>query len=339
MNAVDVIVPCHRYGHFLKQCVDSVLTQSAVSVRVLIIDDASPDNTAEVASKLARSDARVSLVRHESNKGHIATYNEGIDWVRADYLLLLSADDYLLPGALSRATRLMDKHPEIGFTFGNVIVLHEQGGRELTDLLRCKDGKRVFSGSEFMVQSGVRNLVFTPTAVVRTKLQKQLGGYLSELPHSGDMEMWLRLAAHGSVGFIESPQAVRRRHACNMSLGYMTQGWLPDLKQRKAALDCFFGSCADVIPHSAQLRGRLLYLLGCDAICRASEAFNEGEQDLAERLCSFAISVSSGVTRSLPWIKLACKRRMGLRMWRSLQPFAECLRLSTRFDATKQVES
>src|SRR5207253_8052097 len=96
-------------------------------VRVLIIDDASPDNTAEVAAELVREDPRVSFIRHIENKGHINTYNEGIEWASADYMLLLSADDYLLPGALSRATGLMEAHPEVGFTFGKAIELSDSG--------------------------------------------------------------------------------------------------------------------------------------------------------------------------------------------------------------------
>ena len=108
MSSVDVIVPCYRYGHFLRGCVESALAQTGADVRVLIIDDASPDNTAEVATELAKEDSRVSFFRHAVNKGHIATYNEGIEWVSGDYMLLLSADDYLLPGALARAAELMD---------------------------------------------------------------------------------------------------------------------------------------------------------------------------------------------------------------------------------------
>src|SRR5215475_2150920 len=123
MRSVDVIVPCYGYGHFLRQCVASVLTDSARNVRVLIIDDASPDNTAEIANDLVRQDHRITFARHKFNKGHIDTYNEGIDWASAHYMLILSADDYLLPGALDRAVRLMDAHPEVGFTFGNVIEL------------------------------------------------------------------------------------------------------------------------------------------------------------------------------------------------------------------------
>ena len=72
-----------------------------VDVRVLIIDDASTDDTPQVGQTLASTDSRVQFRRHDANKGHIATYNEGLlGWAAARYSLLLSADDALVPGAL-----------------------------------------------------------------------------------------------------------------------------------------------------------------------------------------------------------------------------------------------
>jgi len=91
----------------------------------LVIDDASPDNTAEVATALAREDPRVTVIRHATNKGHINSYNEGIEWALGITCCFFSADDYLLPGALSRAADMMDANPEVGFTFGNAIELSD----------------------------------------------------------------------------------------------------------------------------------------------------------------------------------------------------------------------
>src|ERR1700674_981559 len=179
MATIDVIVPCYRYGHFLRQCVRSVLEQSGPSVRVLIIDDASPDNTIEVAIDLAREDARVTVIQHARNNGHIATYNEGIERASADYMLILSADDYLLPGALDCSAKLMDAHPEVGFTFGRAIALEGCGAtRRIPDV--AGTAGRILTGLQFIELSASHNIVPTPTAVVRTTLQKRLGGYRSE---------------------------------------------------------------------------------------------------------------------------------------------------------------
>src|SRR4051794_40019596 len=100
MSQVDVVIPCYKYAHFLPGCVGSVLAQDGVDVRVLVIDDCSPDDTAEVAAGLRAADPRVEFRRHAVNRGHIATYNEGLlEWAAGDYVLLLSADDMLTPGA------------------------------------------------------------------------------------------------------------------------------------------------------------------------------------------------------------------------------------------------
>jgi glycosyltransferase involved in cell wall biosynthesis len=320
MSSVDVIVPCYRYAHYLRECVSSVLGQSVKQLRVLIIDDASPDNTAEVAAELAKEDSRVTVIRHSTNKGHIATYNEGIEWVSADYMLLLSADDYLLPGALRRAVNLMDVSSDVGLTFGKAIVRHDRDrAGDMHGIDRSED-YRILSGLEFIELSGASNIVPTAAAVVRTALQKRLGGYRPELPHSGDMEMWLRFAAHGSVGMFEAHQAVYRRHDGNMSAPYLSRSGLQDLLQRKAAFDCFFETCGPAVPNSSQLRFRLFRLLGREAIGFASAAFNEGEMEVSEQLSTFALAVCPQVERSLPWIRLAGKRSLGLRRWRALRP-------------------
>lgn len=326
MSTIDVIVPCYRYAHFLRQCVESVLTQPGPEVRVLILDDASPDNTAEVAAELAKNDSRVTVRSHSTNLRHIATYNEGIEWVSADYMLLLSADDYLLPGALNRATHLMEQNPNVGFVFGNAVELHEHARRQHTDVVPCYNGERILSSQEFFRLSGARNIVPTPTAVIRTELQKKVGGYRPELPHAGDMEMWLRLAAHAFVGFVEEPQAVYRKHSENMSLTYVEHSLLPDLEQRAMALNQFLDACADVLVDTPWLRQYLFYLLALDAVHEASSSFNRGQLDICESLLAFARRTSSGVTRSMPWAKLACKRQMGLTLWLALQPIANGVR-------------
>jgi hypothetical protein len=329
MSSVDVIVPCYRYGHFLRECVESVLTQSLKHVRVLILDDASPDNTSEVGAELAREDSRVTLVRHHVNKGHIATYNEGIDWVSADYMLLLSADDYLLPGALDRAATLLDAHSEVGFVFGRAVELDTGGTRSQTESIAGNAGKsaaRVLTGIQFIELIGPRNIVPTPTAVVRTALQKRLGGYRFELPHSGDMEMWLRLAASASVGILEALQAVYRCHEVNMSHAYYRQNRLPDFQQRKAALDCFMESCGHMLSNAEHIYSRMLRSLSYDAVGCASGAFNDGEMELSDQLAQFALRVFPGVKKSLPWTKFACKRQLGLKGWRAVQPAVAGLR-------------
>jgi glycosyltransferase involved in cell wall biosynthesis len=337
LRRIDVFIPCYNYGRFLRQSVNSVLGQGGVDVRVLVIDDASADNTPEVAAALAREDPRVTVIRHSTNKGHINTYNEGIGWASGDYMLLLSADDYLLPGALRRAADLMDAHPEVGVTFGNAIELSDSGNEIPINFINVakNSDKRIFEGREFIELCGADCLVATCTAVVRTELQKRLGGYRHELPHSGDVEMWLRFAVHASVGFISAYQGVYRQHKSNMSTAYYfisdgriiykKGGRLGDLQQRKSALDCLSEHCNDVVPGSEHLCRRLYWRLSELAVRRASWAFNEGETEESRELSDFALSVCPEIKSSSAWVALTCKRWMGGRIWRAVRPVAAAI--------------
>jgi glycosyltransferase involved in cell wall biosynthesis len=308
MSSVDVIVPCYRYGRYLPQCVQSVLTQLGPTVRVLIIDDASPDDTSEIASDLARGDSRVTFWQHASNKGHIATYNEGIEWVSADYMLLLSADDYLLPGALGRAAKVLDAHPEVGFTFGEALRIDDSSVTAQPSNPEDTNSVQILSGMQFIRLCAASNIVPSPTAVVRAGLQKRIGGYRPELPHSGDMEMWLRFGSQAAVAKIGAYQAVYRRHSQNMSLSYMENAWLRDLEQRKAALTCFFEFCADKLPDCEQLRRKLLRSLACTALGCANHALGRDEVKSCDQLMQFATSVYPQAKRSLRWMRLSLKR-------------------------------
>jgi len=310
MSSIDVIVPCYRYGQFLEECVTSVLAQPGPSIRVLVIDDASPDNTKEIATELARRDSRVTLLSHSSNRGHITTYNEGIEWASAKYLLLLSADDYLLPGALQRATRLMDAHPNVGFLFGAAIMLESETERTRTVLSLPVKKDRVLTGAQFIKRSAGKNIVFTPTAIVRTEFQKRVGGYRSDLPHCADMELWFRMAAERDVGYISTPQAVYRRHAANMSLPYMTH-FLPDLLERRTVLDGFFSHHRH--PDTGYLYRRARRSLGCSAVAFASASFEKGDAEACRELMRFALECSPAIIGSVPWFKFTLKRVLGLK--------------------------
>jgi hypothetical protein len=144
--------------------------------------------------------------------------------------------------------------------------------------------------------------------------------------------MWLRLAAHGSVGFVPICQAVYRRHPRNMSLAYYEKdGGMPDLLQRKTALDCFFETCRAVLPDAAEVRRQQLRALGCDAISWASIALNNGHREISDRLADFALQLSPGIDRSLPWLKLSIKRRIPSAGWRALRPINDAIRKTPAF--------
>lgn len=251
MTKVDIVVPCYNYGRFLETCVSSILLQSMSDLRVLIIDDGSSDDSLSVARRLARDDPRVTATSHSRNEGHINTFNEGIAWASADYFLLLSADDILVPGALQRATEIMDENPDVVLTHGKCILWFDNLPLPTIETQRSYSWGRHDLIREMCTTAF--NFVPAATAIARTSVQKSIGGYRASLPHTGDMEMWLRFAANGSVARIDEVQGIYRRHSTAMSNAYYSEK-LSDYRQCQLAFESFFDEYGDRVPGSVGLR-------------------------------------------------------------------------------------
>lgn len=322
MSSVSVVIPCYRYGHFLEDAVRSVLDdQGGVDVRVLIIDDASPDDSADVARTIASRDSRVEVKVHPVNRGHIATYNEGLlDWADGDYSVLLSADDRLAPGSLVRATALLDAHPEVGFAYGNVLWFHDgeplPAARSRVKGWAVWPGRRWLEGRFRHAQSGISS----PEVVVRTSLQKVVGGYDARLPHLGDTHMWLRLAAHADVGYLRGvDQAYYRRHEQNMSVAYTP---LSTLVQYRLAYQSVLEGQADRLPARQHLSDLVHRKLAWEALLAAARSYDKGraEQTPVDELVEFALETWPEAGRMPIYRGLQWRRRIGSRAMPYLQP-------------------
>lgn len=288
MAKFDVVVPCHNYGRFLTDCVRSVLDQSVSDVRVLIIDDASSDSSVEIARSLADGDSRVQVVAHATNKGHIATYNEGIAWADSDYFLLLSADDLLVPGALERAAEVMDSCPEVGLTYGECPVWRRDTPRPLVDTVQELRWTKQDLVAD-MCRTG-SCFVATATAIARTSVQKAVGGYRPSLPHSGDLEMWLRFGAHAEVARIDAVQAIYRKHDSAMSNVYLAE-MMAEYGQRKAAFDSFFETCLDRRRDMPLLQRQVARSLADQAFDTGVNYIRQGRVDSGLALLRWAMSL------------------------------------------------
>ncbi|MFI6931692.1 glycosyltransferase family 2 protein [Streptomyces sp. NPDC050287] len=324
MSTVSVVIPCYKYGHFLADCVSSVLDeQDGVDVRVLIIDDASPDDSAQIAKNLAAADPRIEVRVHETNKGHIATYNEGLlEWADGDYVALLSADDRLVPGALVRAAALLDSHPQVGFAYGR--PLRFQDGGPLPPARTRSTGSVVYPG-QWWLQRRFREgtgCITSPEVVVRTSLQRTVGGYDPALPHAGDIEMWMRLAAHADVGYVRgADQAFYRVHGKNMSTTDFG-GQLDDLRQRLVAFDSVLAKCADRLPHAGPLAEEVHTRLARFALRRAYRAYDRGRTAVVpvDDCVAFAEECLPRYAALPEYRALRLRRRIGAKAMPYLQP-------------------
>jgi len=339
---VKVIVPCYGYADHLGECVRSILAQDGVEVRVLIVDDCSPDRTPEVGASLAAADERVEYRRHARNMGLIATANEGLEWAAdGDYVVIISADDMLAAGALGRATEVMEANPKVGMAYGRAVQF--ASGRPLPDggkawagtkiwsdegwirlpLPRADRWRRtkIWSGEDWIrirCRSG-HGCISSPEAVVRASVQRKVGAYDEEAGHMSEVNMWLRVAAVSDVAYLEGiAQAFYRIHTTSMSRTMLTDvsGPLVEIRDRKTAFESFFAGAGSRLPGASKLRDTLSRTLAKQALWRASRIYDRGaaagpEGQLADDLVAFAFETYPRAHRLPEWWGLRLRRRIG----------------------------
>jgi glycosyltransferase involved in cell wall biosynthesis len=302
---VSVVIPNYNYGHYLPAAVRSALEQTGVDVDIVIVDDASTDGSDRIAKDIADSDERIRLVQHAVNRGHIATYNDGLAMVRGEYVVLLSADDLLAPGSLERSTRVMAEHPSVGLVYGYA--------PEFTDAppvrRRVRAGSAVWSGSEWLERMCSRgtNILTNPEAIVRRDVMDRLGGYDPEMPHSADMDLWMRAAALADVGRVNGPdQAYYRVHAENMHLTDFS-GLLTDMRARLHTFESFFAGSGSAVHRATALLDRARGSIASEALRYANSARNGGGAvggASSAELMAFAAEVWPAISGSRTWRRL-----------------------------------
>ena len=97
MPLVSVVMPSYNAENYIKEAIESVLSQSVTDFELLVIDDCSTDGTTKVVNSFAQQDPRVKLLVNEKNLGAGRTRNRGLGLFKGEYILFLDSDDYWEP--------------------------------------------------------------------------------------------------------------------------------------------------------------------------------------------------------------------------------------------------
>ncbi len=214
---VSFIVPCYKLAHLLPECIHSILSQTYSDFEVLIMDDCSPDNTAEVASSFL--DPRVKHIRNEPNLGHLRNYNKGISLSRGKYVWLISADDYLKsPEVLKRYVELLEEHPKIGYAFCPGFGVGTSFETQLMGSYSFRnDRDRVIPGHLLLKKLLRSNFILAASGMVRRECYDKVSVFPLDMPYAGDWYLWAVFALHYDVGYFAEPMVCYRKHELSMT--------------------------------------------------------------------------------------------------------------------------
>ena len=218
---VSVCIPTYRDARFLSQSLGSIVNQTYPNLEILVGDDASPDNTAEVVG--AFQDLRIRYLRNQVNLGQFENVNHLMSQCRGKYIAVYHSDDYYDPEIVRKEAAFLEAHPEVGAVFALDQRVDDSGriiGR-MKLMPEIRTNTALAFSEIFPVLLRHRNRIFrTPTFMCRAEVLRAAGGFSSSYEIAGDLEMWLRIARLAPIAILNEYLMCYRRGSSQVSSGY-----------------------------------------------------------------------------------------------------------------------
>jgi glycosyltransferase involved in cell wall biosynthesis len=205
---VTIYVPCRNYGCFLTQCIESVLSQLYTNWELIIVDEASTDDTSTIAEEFSRKELnRITFIKNYKPLGLQKLSNYILGRANGKYMVRLDADDWLDETALLSMVTKLENNPDIGMVYGNYFYVDIDGN--ILDMeYRHKLGVEDMAGH--LAPHGA-------CTMFSTRSLKNVGGYSESVSAQDGWDLWYKLFNRIGAASLNIPIFYYRQHGDSMS--------------------------------------------------------------------------------------------------------------------------
>lgn len=210
-DLVSVVVPLYNKEHSIALTIESILNQTYENFEVILIDDGSTDNSADVVKQY--NDKRIKYY-YKCNEGVSVARNYGIAIAASEYIALLDGDDIWRPAFLQEMLEFIGDTPNASLWGCGYEIQDENCDLKNWPIITMKEGYRDYVDNYFKV--ACKNTLFTSSSVIfRKSIFNKIGRYDENLIKGEDMDLWFRFALNGRVAYYNKPLAIYRWQAEN----------------------------------------------------------------------------------------------------------------------------
>jgi len=202
---ISVCVPTYNYGRFIRDCIESVMAQTLTDWELIICDDCSTDNTAEIVAEYAKRDARIIYRCNEQRLGMNGNIKRAADSGRGEYLKILCSDDWLAPNCLEVFTTLMAANQEVVLAT-SAEILSDEAGEPLQVQFLFGEEMCVRTGEEMLDRMGAgEGFGGNSSFFIRSSAYRAVGGYDDRWRYAADYDLAARLCRIGNYLHTDEP--------------------------------------------------------------------------------------------------------------------------------------
>ena len=192
---VSVICICHNHAPYVLESIQSVLSQTYAPIELIVVDDASTDESCAVIQEyLSSIEQDIPFIRFVENVGNCKAFNQAFSQSNGDYIIDLAADDVLLPNRIEEQVLAFEKLSEdYGVVFSDANLIDDAGNILRNYYQRGEDGipaSRIPSGNVYQ-ELLKKAFICTPTMMMKRTMLEELGGYDETLSYE-DYDLWVR---------------------------------------------------------------------------------------------------------------------------------------------------
>ena len=207
---LSVILPNFNHGASIDRAIDALLEQDRTADEIIIIDDASTDESRLVIERYAAESPSIRAYFHEVNRGAIYTLQRGLEMARGKYVYLAAADDYTLPGFFAAALGLLEQYPDVGLCCADTVVLDGRLGHVLgfRPLVRPCRRRGVLSPADVeQLLKRADNFILTGSSLLRRDVALAMGGLDGNAGSFADGLLVRKIALRQGLCFLPIPAA------------------------------------------------------------------------------------------------------------------------------------
>lgn len=211
MVKVSVIIPVYNQEKYIRECVESVLNQDYKNIEIIVVDDGSTDNTAEILKEFGK---KIRYQRQE-NRGAAGAFNAGLRMAEGSLVAWLSSDDFYLPGKIRAQVDKFLESPNIAVVYTDWVMVDEEGRDLKVFRFPCPPVK------QFVRKMIIWDFVTGSSMMFRKECLEKVGYFNEVLPTVNDAELVFRLLKYGyRVAHVAEPLAKYRLRPGNLSHNY-----------------------------------------------------------------------------------------------------------------------
>lgn len=202
---VSVVLPNFNHGDFIRKSILSILSQSVQPLEIIVIDDASTDESVSIIEKLIENIPIVRLIRNRENKGVVHGMNLGTMEAAGDILLYRASDDQLLPDSISNAQEAFAQFPHAKIAFGETVFFQSDKNHGTRETLALSEKTRFFEREDLLKQWIPDFNLPSSACFVRKSAVLSVGGFKEKAKWHSDWLCFTSIALAHGLCFIPSP--------------------------------------------------------------------------------------------------------------------------------------